>query len=96
MTQDNKKRGFAEEVAAVSQELMQQTEDNKKNAFIHSGSERLGGVDKEEGDAKAVIAIGGNHGQLVNVLAEFINNPQTADLAAEAYKVAMLKKIFRK
>ena len=56
MTQDNKKRGFAEEVAAVSQELMQQTEDNKKNAFILIGSERLGGVDKEEGDAKAVIA----------------------------------------
>lgn len=43
MTQDNKKRGFAEEVAAVSQELMQQTEDNKKNAFILIGSERLGG-----------------------------------------------------
>ncbi len=96
MAQDNTNRGFAEEVAAASQELMQQTEGNKTNAFILIGSERLGGVDKEEGDAKAVIAIGGNHGQLVNVLVEFITNPQTANLAAEAYKVAMLKKLFSK
>lgn len=96
MTQDNTKRGFAEEVAAASQTLMQQTKGNKTNAFLLIGSERLGGVYKEEGDAKAVIAIGGNHGQLVNVLAEFINNPQTADLAAEAYKVALLKRILRK
>lgn len=74
---------------------MRETEGNKKNAFILIGSERME-ADKEEGNAKAVIAIGGNHGQLVNVLAEFINNPQTAGLAAEAYKVAILEKIFRK
>ena len=43
MTQDNTKRGFAEEVAAASQTLMQQTKGNKTNAFLLIGSERLGG-----------------------------------------------------
>lgn len=95
MTQNKEKREFAQQLEQVAETLTQAVKNNEGRAFILIGIDRKEGDDKEDGDMQGVIAVGGNGGEVIEGLANFFAQEQTAPFATEAMKLAILKKSSR-
>lgn len=95
MNENKEKREFAQQLEQIAETLTQAVKDNEGRAFILIGIDRKEGDDKEDGDIQGVIAVGGKGGQVIEGLANFFTEKQTAPLAAEAMELATLKKLSR-
>lgn len=95
MTQNKEKREFAQQLEQIAETLTQAVKDNEGRAFILIGIDRKEGDDKEDGDMQGVIAVGGNGGEVIEGLANFFAQEQTAPFVTEAMKLATLKKLSR-
>lgn len=95
MKENKEKREFAQQLEQIAETLRQSVKDNEGRAFILIGIDRKEGNDKEDGDTQGVIAVGGQGGQVIEGLANFFAEKQTAPFADEAMKLATLKKLSR-
>lgn len=95
MNENKEKREFAQQLEQIAETLTQAVKNNEGRAFILIGTDRKESDDNEDGDTHGIIAVGGKCGQVIDGLANFFAQEQTAPLATEAMKLATLKKLSR-
>lgn len=95
MKENKEKSEFARQLEQIAETLTQAVKDNEGRAFILIGIDRKECDDKEDGDTQGIIAVGGKGEEVIEGLANFFAEEQTAPLATEAMKLATLKKLNR-
>lgn len=94
MDKKEQKSEFVQKLEATAQDFNKvlALEDQKGKGFILIGAD-LASEDEESQTTNAIIAVGGSGRQIIEALAEFIIQPQTAPLLHEAMKLATVKKL---
>lgn len=87
---ENVKREFAKKLEQTAQELKESVEAGEGRAYIIIGSDRTEGDEEDGGDA------GGKRGQIIEALADFMAQDETAPIVQEAMKIALLKRLANK
>lgn len=90
MKENAEKREFTQQLEQTAHELSEKTKSGKGKAFVLIGSDRIEG---EDGDTQTAIAAGGTMGQIIEVLADFMAQDETAPLVSAAMEIAALKRI---
>lgn len=91
---ENEKREFAKKLEQTAQALKESVDTGMGRVYILIGSDRIEGDDKDGGgNTQTIIAAGGNTGQIIEALADFIAQDDTAVLLGTALKLAALKKV---
>lgn len=94
---ENVKREFAKKLEQTAQELKESVEAGEGRAYILIGSDRIEGDDKDGGgNTQTIIAAGGNTGQIIEALADFMAQDETAPIVQEAMEIAILKRLVNK
>lgn len=92
MDEKEEKREFTQKLEKTAQSLAEAVQDKQGKAFILLGADSITN-EEGKGNTQAVIAVAGNGRQVIEVLAQFISNPQTRPLLEEAMKLAMVKRL---
>lgn len=94
MEKKEQKSEFVQQLEATAQNFndLLASEAPKGKGFILLGAD-LVSEDEESQVTQTIISGGGSRRQMIEVLAEFINRPETAQLLAEAMKLATVKKL---
>lgn len=92
MDKKEQKSEFVQKLEATAQDFNKVLEDQKGKGFILIGAD-LASEDEESQTTNAIIAVGGSGRQIIEALAEFIIQPQTAPLLNEAMKLATVKRL---
>ena len=93
----NEKREFANKLEQTAQELKESVEAGEGRAYILIGSDRTKGDDEDGGgNTQTIIAAGGNTGQIIEALADFMAQDETAPIVQEAMEIALLKRLSNK
>lgn len=95
MKENKEKREFARQLEQIAETLTQAVKNNEGRAFILIGTDRKESDDNEDGDIQGIIAVGGTGEQVIEGLANFFAEEETAPLAVEAMELAALKKLSR-
>lgn len=95
MKQNEEKREFAQQLEQIAETLSQAVKGHEGRAFILIGTDVMDNKDGESENVQGIMAVGGNGGQVIKGLANFIAEEQTAPLASEAMKLATLKRLSR-
>lgn len=88
------KSEFVQKLEATAQDFnnVLASEATKGKCFILIGAD-LANEDEDSQETQVIIAGGGSRHLMVEALAEFINQPQTAQLLDKAMKLGMVKKL---
>lgn len=92
MDKKEQKSEFVQKLEATAQDFNGVLEGQKGKGFILIGAD-LTNEDKESRDTQILITGGGSTRQIIEALAEFISQPQTAPMLNEAMKLAMAKRL---
>lgn len=92
MDKKEEKSEFVQKLETTAQDFNKTLEGQKGKGFILIGAD-LANEDKESRETQVIIAGGGNNRLIIDALAEFISQPQTAPLLNEAMKLVMAKKL---
>lgn len=92
MDKKEQKSEFVQKLEATAQDFNKVLEGQKGKGFILIGAD-LANEDEESRETQVIIAGGGNNRLIIDALAEFINQPQTAQLLNEAMKLVLAKKL---
>lgn len=92
MDKKEQKSEFVQKLETTAQDFKKVLEDQKGKGFILIGAD-LASEDEESQTTNAIIAVGGSGRQIIEALAEFISQPQTAPLLNEAIKLVLAKKL---
>lgn len=92
MDKKEEKREFVQKLETTAQDFNKTLEGQKGKGFILIGAD-FANEDEESRATNALIAIGGSGREIIEALAEFISQPQTAPLVNEAMKLVMTKKL---
>ncbi len=92
MDKKEQKSEFVQKLETTAQDFNKALEGQKGKGFILIGAD-LANEDEESQTTNAIIAVGGSGRQIIEALAEFISQPQTAPLLHEAMKLATVKKL---
>lgn len=87
MDEKKEKSEFAKIMEQTTRTLSNEIENKEGKGFILLGADS----DEQAGNTQSVIAIAGHGKQIIEVLAQFIINPQTKSLFEGAMKVAAAK-----
>lgn len=97
MKENEEKREFAKMLEQTAQELQENVKAGEGRAYILIGSDRTEGDDKDGGgNTQTIIAAGGNNGQIIEALADFMTQDETAPIVQEAMKIVLLKRLAKK
>lgn len=92
MDKKEQKSEFVQKVETTAQDFNKALEGQKGKGFILIGAD-LANEDEESQTTNAIIVVGGSGRPIIEALAEFISQPQTAPLFHEAMKLATVKKL---
>lgn len=92
MDKKEEKSEFVQKLETTAQDFNKTLEGQKGKGFILIGAD-LANEDEESRETQVIIAGGGNNRLIIDALAEFISQPQTAPLLNEAMKLVMAKKL---
>lgn len=92
MDKKEEKSEFVQKLETTAQDFNKTLEDQKGKGYILIGAD-FANEDEESRATNALIAIGGSGREIIEALAEFISQPQTAPLVNEAMKLVMTKKL---
>lgn len=92
MDKKEEKSEFVQKLETTAQDFNKTLEGQKGKGFILIGAD-FANEDEESRATNALIAIGGSGREIIEALAEFISQPQTAPLVNEAMKLVMTKKL---
>lgn len=95
MTENKEKREFAQQLEQIAETLTQAVQGNEGRAFILIGTDVKDNKDGKSENVQGIMAVGGKGGKVIEALANFFSQEQTAPLASEAMKLATLKKLSR-
>lgn len=92
MDKKEEKSEFVQKLETTAQDFNKTLEGQKGKGFILIGAD-LANEDEESRETQVIIAGGGNNRLIIDALAEFISQPQTAPLLNEAMKLVIAKKL---
>lgn len=92
MDKKEEKSEFVQKLEATAQDFNKVLEGQEGKGFILIGAD-LTSEDEESQTTNAIIVVGGSGRQIIEALAEFISQPQTAPLLHEAMKLATVKRL---
>lgn len=92
MDKKEEKSEFVQKLETTAQDFNKTLEGQKGKGYILIGAD-FANEDEESRTTNALIAIGGSGREIIEPLAEFISQPQTAPLVNEAMKLVMTKKL---
>lgn len=92
MDKKEEKSEFVQKLETTAQDFNKTLEGQKGKGYILIGAD-FANEDEESRATNALIAIGGSGREIIEALAEFISQPQTAPLVNEAMKLVMTKKL---
>lgn len=93
----NVKREFAKKLEQTARELKEHVDSGEGRAYILIGSDRTEGDEEDGGgNTQTTIAAGGKQGQIIEALADFMAQDETAHIVQEAMKIALLKRLVNK
>lgn len=92
MDKKEQKSEFVQKLETTAQDFNKVLEDQKGKGFILIGSD-LVSEDEDDQTRQVIITGGGSRYEIVEALAQFINQPHTAALLKEAMKLATFKRL---
>lgn len=97
MKEKIEKRVFANRLEHTARELKERVDSGEGRAYILIGSDRIEDGDEDGGgNTQTIIAAAGKQGQIIEALADFMAQDETAHIVQEAMKIALLKRLANK
>lgn len=93
MNENKEKREFAQQLEQIAETLTQAVKDNEGRAFILIGTDVKDNKDGESENVQGVIAVGGNGGQVIKGVGEFLHRKTNRAACCRSYGISDLEEV---